>query len=316
MGQTHRTFHRQTQPTHHLLNFHPPLTLSSRPEARFLRRSGEIPALAFSQPTSTSVISTGAQRSGETPVLALAHPTPKRCHLDRRRAFAPQRRDPYVLFSSNHRNPCHFDRSVAQWRNPRIGSRSPHPKTLSSRPKARFCAAVERSPHWLSLIPAISSWISSKPHPDPKRCHLDRRRAFAPQRRDPYVLFSSNHRNPCHFDRSVAQWRNPRIGSPSPRQNPVGISSKPTPPQTPSSRLPTLSSRPKARFCAAVERPPHWLFPNPPPPLSFRPERSAVEKPPNLFSLIPPNLCHLDRRRVLYQRGAQPLVPDHPKPEG
>jgi len=226
MGQTHRTFHRQTQPTHHLLNFHPPLTLSSRPEARFLRRSGEIPALAFSQPTSTSVISTGAQRSGETPVLALAHPTPKRCHLDRRRAFAPQRRDPYVLFSSNHRNPC-------------------------------------------------------------------------------------------HFDRSVAQWRNPRIGSPSPRQNPVGISSKPTPPQTPSSRLPTLSSRPKARFCAAVERPPHWLFPNPPPPLSFRPERSAVEKPPYLFSLIPPNLCHLDRRRAFCAAVERPphwLFPNPPPP--
>jgi len=63
----------QTHPTPNAVISPPNFVIST--EGALLRRSGETPALAFSQPTSTSVISTGAQRSGETPVFVLAHPT-------------------------------------------------------------------------------------------------------------------------------------------------------------------------------------------------------------------------------------------------
>jgi len=123
MGQAHRIFHRQTQPTHHLLNLHP---------------------------TPTSVISTPSNVEGprscaemERPLHCSLPPHPKPCHLDRRRAFAPQWRDPRIGSPSLRQNlvgikqnptqPCHLD--------------------PEQRRRTALCAAAERPSNCFSSNP-------------------------------------------------------------------------------------------------------------------------------------------------------------------
>ena len=128
MGQAHRTFHRQTQPTHHRLNLHP---------------------------TPTSVISTPSNVEGprscaemERPLHCSLPPHPKPCHLDRRRAFAPQWRDPRIGSPSHRQNLVGISsktqpnlvisilsnvegpRFAPQQRDPRIVSLPTHPKSV------------------------------------------------------------------------------------------------------------------------------------------------------------------------------------------
>ena len=177
MGQTHRTFQRPTQSTHHLLTSTPPQSCHLNPPPN-------------------SVISTGGallRRSGEIPALVLFN-------LPQPLSFRPKRsvveKPPHWLsftpaksswnIKQNPTQPCHLD--------------------LSNVEGPRFCAVVEKPPHWLSVTPAKFSWNIKQNPTQP--CHLDaeerRRTALCAAAERSSNCFSSNPPQPCHLDRRRA----------------------------------------------------------------------------------------------------------------